>query len=83
MSPPEEPSPIPPPIVEPDIAAQSRDLTSEDVPCLNCGYNLRGLEEDGQCPECGVPIERSLHGNLLIYSSPEYVSSLHRGLTTI
>lgn len=26
-----------------------------DVPCPDCGYNLRGLRLDGRCPECGRP----------------------------
>src|SRR5688500_2739644 len=26
-----------------------------DVPCPDCGYNLRGLRLDGKCPECGRP----------------------------
>ena len=24
-----------------------------DVPCLRCRYNLRGVDPQGQCPECG------------------------------
>lgn len=31
-----------------------------DIPCLSCGYNLRGLAEDGRCPECGTAIEPSV-----------------------
>jgi hypothetical protein len=27
-----------------------------DLHCINCDYNLRGLHEDGRCPECGHPI---------------------------
>ncbi len=27
-----------------------------DVPCINCGYNLRGLNAEGRCPECGRSI---------------------------
>jgi hypothetical protein len=27
----------------------------QDVPCPDCGYNLRGLRLDGKCPECGRP----------------------------
>ncbi|USN98259.1 MAG: hypothetical protein H6810_08725 [Phycisphaeraceae bacterium] len=27
-----------------------------DRPCYRCGYNLRGLETGGLCPECGAPI---------------------------
>ena len=74
----------PPPVDGPprDAAAAER-LATEDVPCLRCGYNLRGLKPHGVCPECGVSIDRSLHGNLLTYSAPEYVATLHTGLTCI
>lgn len=58
-------------------------LATTDVPCLRCGYNLRGLQPEGACPECGTPIVRALRGNLLIYSAPEYVAKLHRGLLCI
>lgn len=55
----------------------------EDVVCLRCGYPLRGLDESGDCPECGAAIGRSLHGNLLHFSSPSYVATLHRGVFLI
>lgn len=64
------------------IAAAER-LASKDVPCLRCGYNLRGLKPEGVCPECGATIQRSLHGNLLIYSAPQYVTTLHAGIVCI
>src|SRR5262245_9655685 len=32
-----------------------------DVPCENCGYNLRGLPADRVCPECGEVIRFSAH----------------------
>lgn len=28
--------------------------------CCNCSYNLRGLQHDGLCPECGEPIPNSV-----------------------
>ncbi|HVT88882.1 MAG TPA: DUF2007 domain-containing protein [Tepidisphaeraceae bacterium] len=31
-----------------------------DLPCVKCGYNLRGLTPANRCPECGLPILRSL-----------------------
>jgi len=51
----------------------------DDACCIQCGYYLRGLQPDGVCPECGTPVERSLRGNGLKYSSIEYVRSLRRG----
>jgi hypothetical protein len=52
-----------------------------ELRCLACGYNLVGLPESGQCPECGTPIARSLRGNLFRYASPDYLRTLHRGAT--
>ncbi|MHC5023620.1 MAG: type II secretion system protein GspG [Planctomycetota bacterium] len=40
----------------PDI----QDAICQDLTCLGCGYNLRGLQVDGRCPECGEWILRSL-----------------------
>ena len=80
MPQPVEPIPPPVPFVIPQVATPKRDLANEDVPCLNCGYNLRDLKEDGLCPECGVRISRSLYGNLLIFSSQDYVNNLYRGI---
>ena len=56
---------------------------AEDAFCIQCSYNLRGLSGDGACPECGTPIARSLQGNLLRFSSPDYLSKLHRGVFLI
>src|SRR5207248_565853 len=35
-------------------------LLCEDFDCARCGYDLRGLQRSGQCPECGELIARSL-----------------------
>ena len=35
------------------MADASANTLDQDLNCLNCGYNLRGLPERGQCPECG------------------------------
>jgi hypothetical protein len=55
-------------------------VVEEEQPCLRCGYSLRGLPRTGACPECATPVESSLRGPLLQYSSAEYVASLHRGV---
>jgi hypothetical protein len=35
-----------------------------DLPCYVCGYNLKGMGTDVNCPECGVPIARTLRSGL-------------------
>lgn len=52
---------------------------AEDLKCTRCGYNLRGLTLSKLCPECGTPIERSIHGNLLKYADPDWVNKLRLG----
>lgn len=38
-------------------------VIDSDVPCVKCGYNLRGLRHGGLCPECGMSVQYSLtHG---------------------
>jgi len=49
-------------VVEPpagDADAIADDAIDTDLPC-RCGYNLRGLPPDGDCPECGQSISRLL-----------------------
>jgi hypothetical protein len=60
-----------------------RGEISVDVACRRCSYDLRGLREDGRCPECGTPIGRSTHGDLLQYSEPAWVAKLARGINLI
>jgi len=50
-----------------------------DRTCLKCGYNLRGLDRAGRCPECATPVGLSIHGDLLCYAEPGYVNKLARG----
>jgi len=50
-----------------------------DLPCVRCGYQLLGLPESGACPECGGPIARSLHGDLLRFANAGYVRTLNLG----
>jgi hypothetical protein len=35
-------------------------MITSDLPCLECGYNLRGLPRYGRCPECGVDVGPSV-----------------------
>lgn len=47
--------------------------------CGRCGYNLIGLPMSGKCPECGTPVEDSLRGFLLRFTSVEYRGRLALG----
>lgn len=80
-----QPRPAPPrmPLVPVGGAPPPPDLAHTDVPCVGCGYNLRGLEASGKCPECGLDISRSLHGDQLVYSGSAYLASLCRGIRII
>ncbi len=43
----------------PQVSTPSPDLTG-DLPCIGCGYNLRGLSIREVCPECGVAVRATL-----------------------
>jgi hypothetical protein len=50
-----------------------------DLPCVSCGYNLRGLDPSGRCPECATPIADSMRGDLLRFSNPEWLRKVRWG----
>jgi hypothetical protein len=43
----------------PESALLGRELGG-DLPCVVCGYNLRGLSIRGVCPECGVGVRATI-----------------------
>lgn len=53
--------------------------TSGEPRCLQCNYNLRGLDAAGDCPECGYAIERSLRGELLHNADCDWLGQLYFG----
>ncbi len=59
-----------------ETPATALQTVAVDQPCIRCGYSLRGLPASGLCPECATPVERSLHGDMLVYSDPAYVNEL-------
>lgn len=67
---------------------QSRRLPTDkeidtDLPCLRCGYALRGLRCDNSCPECGTPVFPSLHGDFLFHADASWLRSVHIGIRMI
>lgn len=53
-----------------------------DLPCRNCDYNLRGLQSDRVCPECGTPIrmQRRAEHRLLSDAPLSEIKQLRLGL---
>lgn len=47
--------------------------------CVSCGYDLRGLDPAGTCPECGTPIARSRQGDRLAAADPRWLARMARG----
>ncbi|UCG15199.1 MAG: hypothetical protein JSV19_07865 [Phycisphaerales bacterium] len=62
-----------------DVPSAGQMQISEDTPCVQCGYNLRGLTQDKSCPECGTPIARSVLGDQLRYADPQWLERLRFG----
>ena len=66
-----------------DTGGESSDVdevpSSDDIPCIHCGYNLRGLPGGGRCPECGTAMARSLRGDLLSAADPHWLQRVSRG----
>lgn len=54
----------------------ANDAVDSEVPCIGCGYLLRGLPVDGVCPECTTAVRRSLQGDQLIYADPRWLRVL-------
>jgi hypothetical protein len=36
------------------------DISASEFACIRCSYSLTGATIGGRCPECGMPIDKSL-----------------------
>lgn len=67
----------------PDDRAEFAGTIEIDISCTRCGYNLRSLAVDGQCPECNASVSASLNADRLMFADPTWLSGIARGLTVI
>lgn len=67
----------------PHVQADAQDPIEEDTNCVRCGYNLRGLDLNGQCPECGTAVMRSVQGGYLRDCDPAWVERVASGIGLI
>jgi len=54
-----------------------------DLPCAKCGYNLRTLAWDSQCPECGLAVSGSLPPPGFRFQKMATVFRVRRGLALV
>ena len=52
---------------------------TQDLTCVECGYNLRTLSYAGQCPECGMSVLVSARGDWLAGADPDWLRALVHG----
>lgn len=55
-------------------------VVADDRYCIQCGYNLRGLTQEGACPECGTLVQHSFQDESLEFASPAWLAHIERGL---
>jgi hypothetical protein len=49
--------------------------------CIRCEYDLSGLPAEGACPECALPIERSIERSTLLRDADHpWLGRIHAGL---
>jgi hypothetical protein len=66
-----------------DIPYATVATVSDDLTCRRCGYNLRGLEVSGRCPECNSDVALSMQSDMLSFANPYWLRTLARGATVL
>lgn len=66
-----------------DVAVDVAGRFVEDVQCVRCRYNLRGLGHSDVCPECGGLVEDSLRVNDMAAADPRWLRAVHSGASLL
>jgi hypothetical protein len=62
-----------------DPRVDAEGVVVADVPCIGCGYNLRSLSRDANCPECGKAVVASLRHDDLALADPAWLEQVASG----
>ena len=52
----------------------------QPIPCRACGQQLQGLHEAHRCPQCGMPVGRSVQPGVLRFAPPAWLGVVRSGL---
>jgi hypothetical protein len=75
---------MPAPPSTPQVVTLAPDARAPaGVLCRRCGYDLRGADLAGSCPECGTAVALSARPDLLRFADPAWVATLARGIRFI
>lgn len=62
-------------------------VIERNVRCIECGYNLRGLAEEGTCPECNTlvasTLRRPVRRKLWVWIIGSLFVLFHSGIVTV
>ena len=72
-----------PPSTQEVVTPDAGGLAGPGVVCRKCGYDLRGADPAGRCPECGTAVALSARPDLLRFADPAWVATLARGVRFI
>lgn len=56
---------------------------AHDLPCAGCRYNLRGLEIDGPCAECGGRVLASFAPDRLVFADARWLARTRLGFIVL
>lgn len=69
---------IPSSAVSPDLQPGPDAIVQDDLPCMQCGYNLKTIPVRQRCPECGSEVWKSFYHSLR-YANPIWLARLVAG----
>lgn len=55
------------------------EVVDRHIHCVECGYDLFGLDPAGRCPECGADIVLSARGDLLKFANADWLRRVKLG----
>lgn len=63
----------------PEVLIDEQGLINQDLPCAQCGHNLRKLAPDTHCTECGADVQRAIALWKLAQCDPLWLTRIAAG----